>query len=294
MLRPDGWTGDLFLIGRARDLRTTETGAEVVATATVDARADASRTLREIRVSPAVDGIDALLGAPVASGFRGRLENAAREHRDACTPLYLLLDDLPVTALVSGYAMQRAGEIGRIPAEHYTYSVDQCAGWRAGGTLMVVLSEKGSVPMTIGPDAPDLESDDDELAWHAHDALPPGGMRRRRRLDLHSGERLQFDAMFRDSYMGFDGIETVVHEYSCTGSVHTETLQVVDADARPRVLPYTECPDAAASALRLAGMSIADLRRRVRQELTGISTCTHLNDLLRSLTDIGALAGAIS
>jgi hypothetical protein len=59
------------------------------------------------------------------------------------------------------------------------------------------------------------------------------------------------------------------------------------------VLPYIECPDAAASAGRLTGMSVAELRRRVRQELTGISTCTHLNDLLRSLADIGALAAAV-
>jgi hypothetical protein len=40
-------------------------------------------------------------------------------------------------------------------------------------------------------------------------------------------------------------------------------------------------------------MSVADLRRRVRQEFTGVSTCTHLNDLLRSLADVGALATRI-
>ena len=293
MLRPDGWTGDLLLIGRARDLVTTDHGAHVTATAAVDARADATRALRELRTDPAIDGIDALIGAPVASGFRARLEAAAPEHRDACTPLYLLLDDLPVASLISGYAMQRAGEIGRMPAAAYSYNVDQCSGWRAGGTLMVVLSEKGAVPMTIGPTAPDLQPDDDDLAWHEHDQLPPGGMRRRRRLDVLTGETLRIDAMFRDSYMGLDGVESIVHEYSITGSVDPVTLRVLDAHARPRVLPYIECPDAAASAGLLAGMSVAELRRRVRQELTGISTCTHLNDLLRSLTDVGALAAAI-
>jgi len=293
MLRPDGWTGDLFLIGRARDLVTTELGSHVAATARVDARADATRALRELRTDPGIDGIDALLGAPVASGFRSRLEAAAPGHRDACTPLYLLLDDLPVASLISGYAMQRAGEIGRMPAAAYTYNVDQCSGWRAGGTLMVVLSEKGAVPMTIGPTAPSLQPDDDDLAWHEHDQLPPGGMRRRRRLDVIAGDALRVDAMFRDSYMGLDGVESIVHEYSFTGSVDPETLQVLDAHARPRVLPYIECPDAAASAALLTGMSVSELRRRVRQELIGISTCTHLNDLLRSLADVDALAAAI-
>ena len=293
MLRPDGWAGDLFLSGRARDLVTTEEGAHVTATARVDARADATRALRELRTDPAIDVIDALLGAPVASGFRARIEAVAPDHRDACTPLYLLLDDLPVASLISGYAMQRAGEIGRMPAAAYSYNVDQCSGWRAGGTLMVVLSEKGAVPMTIGPTAPDLQPDDDDLAWHQHDKLPAGGMRRRRRLDVLADDVLRIDAMFRDSYMGLDGVESIVHEYSITGSVDPETLRVLDADARPRVLPYVECPDAAASAGLLAGMSAPELRRRVRQELTGISTCTHLNDLLRSLTDVGALASTL-
>jgi hypothetical protein len=294
LLRPDGWTGDLLLIGRARDLATIESGGEVLATAEVNARADATRMLRELRTTPAVDGIDALLGAPVASGFRARLEAAAPDHRNGFTPLYLLLDELPVASLISGYAMQRAGEIGRIHAAAYTYNVDQCAGWRAGGTLMVVLSEKGAVPMTIGPDAPDLRPHDDHLAWHEHDDLPRGGMRRRRRLDVYVGEVLYVDAMFRDSYMNLDGIETLVHEYSFTGSVDPITLQVLDAQARPRVLPYVECPDAAASAALLTGVPVAELRRRVRQDLTGISTCTHLNDLLRSLADVGALAAALA
>lgn len=294
MLRPDGWTGDLILVGRARDLATTESGTSVVATAEVTARADPTRSLRELQTTPAVDGIDALIGVPVAAGFRSRIEAAAPDHRDACTPLFLLLDDLPVAALVSGYAMQRTGQIGRVPAEVYAFNSDQCSGWRTGGTLMLVLSEKGQVPMTIGPVAPDLEPADDPLAWHEYEGLPPHGMRRRRRLDVRAEDDvLHVDAMFRDSYMSPDGIESIVHEYSFVGTVDRDTLQVLEAHARPRVLPYVECPDAAASAPRLEGMPVGALRRRVRQELTGISTCTHLNDLLRSLADVGALSTAL-
>src|SRR3954454_22099 len=58
MLRPDGWTGDLILVGRARDLATTDHGAEVVAAATVVARADATRALCELRTTPHVDGLE--------------------------------------------------------------------------------------------------------------------------------------------------------------------------------------------------------------------------------------------
>src|SRR5579862_38084 len=76
MSRPDGWAGDLLLVGRARDLVTTGSAAHVVATAEVEARADATRTLRELRTSPPLAAVDALLGASVAAGFRGRVEAA--------------------------------------------------------------------------------------------------------------------------------------------------------------------------------------------------------------------------
>jgi hypothetical protein len=297
MLRPDGWTGDLVLRGRARDLVTTASEAHAVAEARVDVRADVTRALIAIDTTPALPRADELLGAPVGGGFRGRVDAVAPDERARATPLYLLLDDLPVAALVSGYAMQRTNQIGRMPVEAYSYNTDQCAGWRAGGTLMLVLSDKGSVPMTIGPAAPELARIDDPLAWHEHDPLPTHGMRRRRRVDVRRDEEdgaLHVDAMFRDSYLGADGIETIVHEYSCTATVDPHTLTVVAAEARPRVLPYIECPEAAASARRLAGLTVTDLRARVRREFTGISTCTHLNDLLRSLADVGALASALA
>jgi hypothetical protein len=59
--------------------------------------------------------------------------------------------------------------------------------------------------------------------------------------------------------------------------------------AQARVLPWMECPQAVASASRVAGMAIGELRGRVRRELVGVSTCTHLNDTLRSLDDVAVL-----
>ena len=59
--------------------------------------------------------------------------------------------------------------------------------------------------------------------------------------------------------------------------------------AEARVLPWMECPEAVASAARVVGMPVGELRHRVRRELVGVSTCTHLNDTLRSLDDLAGL-----
>ena len=64
-------------------------------------------------------------------------------------------------------------------------------------------------------------------------------------------------------------------------------------EATPRALPWPECPQAAASASRLVGQPVGELRDFVRQDLSGTTTCTHLNDLLRSLADVATLAAIL-
>ena len=175
---------------------------------------------------------------------------------------------------------------------------DLCAGWKAGGTIMQGFAENNP-PVVTGPDAPSLDGGDDPLAWHELPGpLPVQGMRRRRRIDVlpaaddPSGQALwSFDAHFRDSYRDDEG-ETVVHEYTVVGHVDAATQVVLDAEATPRVLPWFECPEAAASAGRLAGRSLDSLRAGVRAEFLGATTCTHLNDMLRALADVGILARA--
>jgi hypothetical protein len=120
-------------------------------------------------------------------------------------------------------------------------------------------------------------------------------MRRRRRIDAYeeSAGRVGIDAMFRDSYVRMDGVETIIHEYTLDVVVDVETGVIVDSQATPRVLPWQECPGAVASAARVTGMTLSDLHFRVRQELSGTSTCTHLNDLLRSVADAAALVDLV-
>ena len=95
--------------------------------------------------------------------------------------------------------------------------------------------------------------------------------------------------LYRDSHVDEDGTETIVHEYTVSATVDTSDGVLVSCSAAPRVLPWVECPAAALSASRLVGLPVSGLRRHVRDTFLGTSTCTHLNDTLRSLEDIPAL-----
>jgi hypothetical protein len=98
-----------------------------------------------------------------------------------------------------------------------------------------------------------------------------------------------FDAHFRDSHVDGGGVETIVHEYTVEGTVDASTRTITSVDATVRVLPWRECPGAIGSATRIGGMTLSELRDRVRGEFVGTSTCTHLNDTLRAVADLTAL-----
>ena len=176
-----------------------------------------------------------------------------------------------------------------MPREAFDPVVDLCSGWAADATIVRLIERSGAPPMTLGPPAPSLANDDDPMAWHELPATRPHTSRRRRRIDLTVGPVLVVDAMFRDSYFDADANESAVHEYGLRAEIDPETLLLTALEATPRVLPYIECPAAAASASRLVGFHLDDVRDRVRAELVGTSTCTHLNDLLRSLEDVNGL-----
>jgi hypothetical protein len=292
ILRPDGLTGGLVLVGRARDLWTDAAGgARVVGTACYEARIGSflERDVKELRADPDHPALARLLGVRASGGFRAALDGALPDERDARSLLYLLLDDLPVAALVSGYAVTHDIEF-TVPKGSMRSHPDLCAGWRTGGTLLTGLEEEQRVPVATGPDAPPLVPDDDPLAWHELPPLPDTGMRRHRRLDLALGDEIAVDAWFRDLHVAPGGRATVLHEYAVEARIDAKALTFTRIEATARVLPWIECNPAPASASRLLGRPVRDLRPHVRAEFTGTTTCTHLNDTLRSLEDVEALA----
>jgi hypothetical protein len=305
------------LIGRARDLVTPRRGDAVVTDeASFSARIGEFREgqiIGDIEATPTFAGLDTLVGRSASRGYRRELRRLADEQGLVGRAVYQLLDDLPGTSLVAGYSPELnrrdadradgprdpdAGS-GRPEASPHLLALEGvCAGWQPGGAIVTSVLAVGHVPIRLGPEAPSLDRPDDPRAWHELPGpIPPHGMRRRRRIDVvppPDGQGLlTVDAMFRDSYLTADGVETVVHEYTFTADVDPRTGVVLAAEATPRALPFRECPEAGASAGRLAGDGFDDLRDRIRAEFVGPTTCTHLNDMLRALADVGTLAASV-
>jgi hypothetical protein len=298
--RPEGLEGPLTMHGVARDLLTPASGdSRVLARADLVAHLTAEHLLTGLITDPPLPGSGALLGAVVGPGFRAKALAALPDEAEAGTLLNLLLDDLPGAALVSGFARLAAATIPRAaPHDEYLDARgDLCAGWAVDGTMLTIIREDGENPMTIGPLAPALLREDDPAAWHPFSPLPPHSTRRLRRLDViapaEAGAPATVDVFFRDSHADGEAVERVVHEYRVQATVDPATATLLDIAATADVLPWRECPGAVASATRLAGMPVADLRRHVRERFTGTTTCTHLNDVLRGLADLGVLVSEL-
>ena len=203
--------------------------------------------------------------------------------------LNLLLDDWVGAALVSGYSVQHAAIIlgieEKLPAGTADRMAGICAGFAPEASLIGYARRNDTIPSVHGPVAPPLGG------LHPVDALRAHGMRRFRRLDVGPAkwDSANFYAHFRDSHLDGEGVETIVHEYTVAGSVNTSTRTITSVTAEVRVLPWQECPGAIGSAERISGMTLSELRERIRVEFVGTSTCTHLNDTLRGIADLDAL-----
>ncbi len=294
--------------GHARDVFTDADGeAELVGdtTMTVNSEYTDGPIVASIVLDPPEPSVDALIGVRASTGFRKAIDDTTQVPRGSLA--YLLLDDVPGATLVSGFAvvvaMDREGTRTHVESLRSTKQPllqvpDLCAGWQRGGVMEQNLDERGRPPVIMGPRALSIETPTDEWAWHPLRGLPDDSMCRRRRIDVWRDDDddgvLRVDVFFRDSHMAPGGVETSVHEYTVTATVDPEAMVVTSCEAIPHVLPWTECPQAAASARRLAGMPVASLRPDVRAGFVGKTTCTHLNDVLRGIEDVGPLAEALA
>lgn len=282
------------VVAVGRDLRTDADGStHVLGIAWVQATVELG-TITALEVMPPVPALAELVGGSISKGLRQRADRLVPTHRDGATVLHQLLDDLPLANLISSYGSSRETPDFRLPPDRADAMTDLCSGWAAGGTMLRGMAETGIFPIPLGPPAPVPGSPPDPMGWHEAPPMARRSIRRARRLDLwEDAGVLQLDVHFRDSHCDADGMEDVLHEYTITVSVDPADLVVLSSEAVARVLPWPECPGALASAGRIVGKPVADLRPLVANRFTGTSTCTHLNDSLRSVAGVTALAKAL-
>ena len=307
---PDGFGTQMRVEGHARDLRTDDDGEhQVIAEDALSAGISADRMIEEIVSDPPRAAIERIVGASGGGRLRSVVDETVPDERAAGSPLYLLLDDLAGATLIAPFAWSQSADdwqeraaarlrelaktdpMARVPGRNME---GICSGFRPGSSA---LGADGSVNIGTRHNVaavPPLVAPDDPAGWHTLPDPPQVAMRRARRIDVWAaGTEIVVDAMFRDSCWRPDGTEVAVHEYCLDATVDAATGTLSSVRADPRVLPYPECPPAADNVARLEGARVAELRPLVLERLRSVDCCTHLNDALRSLAEVPALARAL-
>lgn len=297
---PGGLRGPTVIAGHCRDGWTGDPHAppQVLAEDRLSAEAQ-DRTIVSLSAMPPRPGLVALEGARPGGKFRGILNEALPGEREAGTPLYLMLDDLAGTTLVSRWAWSRwfpgwataPTEEGR--KAHAEAMLGNCLGLRPGSRGIVdqgapVLQQNSS---DVGP----IRNPADPHGWHAFGELTGEiQFRRARRIDAwREGGTIHVETHFQDSSNTREGVgRRALHEYLLWAEADANTGLLTAIDARAGTLPYGECPGAIANLRFLIGKPLADLRTTVLQMLRRTNGCTHLNDVVRSLAEVPAMLAA--
>ncbi len=301
-----GSVADLRLEGRARDLLTPSTSdsasegeARVVAEARLTALTGRQRDITEIEADPAPEGLQRLVGCRAGGNLRKAIASEMPHEVDAGTPLHLLLDDLAGATLIAGFAWFRWAEHvpefrERLANAPGPKMVGICSGFRDGSSALHPDGTLKGISENVA-DAPPLADAADPFGWHELGDHPDMAMRRARRIDVWVEDGMfEVDAMFRDSCWEPDGREIIVHEYQLLAQADAATGVLRSVLARPRVLPYPECPVAAPNAAWLNGSTLRSLRAEVLDRLRSTDCCTHLIVGLRALAEVPVLAGALA
>lgn len=295
---PDGFGQPWEMIGRARDLLTPMQGDPLeLATGGIDIRTSPIREILAISATPDHPRLAEMVGVRAGGASRHALAATLGDIRG--TPTFQLLDDFAGASLVAGWnwslwtddwrerlrgnAQKTTGRKGQM--------VNICTGFTEGASSLTdegVPDHVNQSSTEVGP----LANPEDPVGWHAMpDQAGRPQARRARRIDIWRGEGvLKVDAAFQDSGPNPQGTRTAIHEYRVYAEVDEASETLVSLQALPLILPYRECPGASVKAARMIGQPVGAFREAVLETLVGTLGCTHLNDVLRALADVPALA----
>lgn len=302
---PEGQDSDRLFVGRARDIFTpaSGSGSRILGEAELQARLGEDKAINSITATPAPDKLGELVGQRAGGHLRIFLRELMPELLERGDPLYLALDDLSGTALVSAFAWsqwhpdwtQMIRE--KLSDEEFerlmTDRVDICWGLAAGNSGV---NPGGPSASIADAEAGDLRNAADPEGWHELFEAEGPGFRRARRIDVTRDPEagvIRIDSAFQDSAAKKDGGRVAIHEYGLAATVDPETLEILSLRPEAHVLPFPECPGAVDNVQRLVGARITDIRDEVLANLRGTHGCTHLNDALRALAEVPKLASCL-
>lgn len=299
---PDGDQGDRLFIGRVRDYRTPAASGpgKVLEEAEFRARLAQDKTITAITATPPHPGIENLVGVRGGNHLRLFIKETMPELISQGAPIYLALDDISGTALVSAFAWSqwhdnwqelirsrmKPEEFARMMSER----VNICWGLQEGNSGV---SPSGPPQNVAEADAGDLRNPADPQGWHDLPENEGPGFRRARRIDVTRDDArgiIRIDAAFQDSAKRKDGSRVAIHEYRIAATAGADTLELLTLEPEARILPFSECPGAVHNTQRLIGSRLSDIREEVLANLRGPEGCTHLNDALRAFAEVPKLA----
>ncbi len=303
---PDGAIGDRLFIGRCRDYRTPAGGGAGTVLDEAEFRATLAqdKTITAIEATPAHAGIERLVGVRGGNHLRLFIKETMPELIAEGAPIYLPLDDISGTSLVSAFAWsqwqdnwaeQLRARIGSAEFERMMEDrVNVCWGLKEGNSGV---SPSGPPNNPADADAGDIRNPADPLGWHALPDSEGPGFRRARRIDVSRDEAaglIRISAGFQDSAERKTEGRVAIHEYDLEASADLATGKLLTLTPHARILPFSECPGAVANTQRLLGRTLGDIREAVVEQLRGPQGCTHLNDALRALAEVPKLAGYLA
>ena len=303
---PAGLGQPWYLEGRAQDLFTPIDGGapSVIAHGEFRITASPMREILDVEIAPSHPRSHQLVGVRAGGASRVALGGIMGDVRGG--PLYQLLDDFAGASLVAGWIWSQWNLDWRmdraIPKGMKGPREGVCTGFAPGASAM---ASDGSVKLThsstvVGP----FDNPDDPSGWHALTAQAGPQSRRARRIDLWREDGLiKIDAAFQDSgpcppgegtETNPDGVRIAIHEYRVHAEIDPATGVLTTMQVLPLILPFQECPGASIKATRMIGQKVCDFRGAVIETLPTTMGCTHLNDVLRGLSDVPALAAALA
>ena len=254
-----------------------------------------------IDADPSSSGFPGLfVGCRAGANLRGAIAQELPEEMAEGTPLYLLLDDLAGSTLISGFAYLRwADHVPMIKNRVANAPAASCAtSARASATGASSLLSDGSLSgLRQNTAVPGLLADpDDPLGWHQLDDHPEIAMRRvlpDRCVGREWGARDR-----RDVPRQAAGILAAPRS-SCTSTRWSPAPTGPPESclpSRPRrgCSPMPSAPGAAPNASWMAGTDLRAMRTEVLQRLRATDCCTDLNDGLRSLAEVPVLARSLA